>query len=63
MAQCSCESSMRKGTTASKTENQLANIIQTDLRFKRDAFASFVTCKNYLEMFTLSSQKVVTIIN
>ena len=56
MAQCSYESSMRKGTTASKTENQLANIIQTDLRFKRDAFASFVTCKNYLEMFTLSSQ-------
>lgn len=63
MAQCSYESSMRKGATASKTENQLANIIQTDLRFKRDVFVSFVIYKNCLEMFTLSSQKVVTIIN
>lgn len=63
MAQCSYESSMRKGATASKTENQLANIIQTDLRFKRDVFVSFVIYKNCLEMFTLSSQKLVTIIN
>lgn len=63
MAQCSYESSIRKGATASKTENQLANIIQTDLRFKRDVFVSFVIYKNCLEMFTLSSQKLVTIIN
>lgn len=55
-----CLQIMLKGATANKTEDQPANIIQTDLKFKRNVFVSFDTCKNFLGDFYFKKLKIIT---